>query len=512
MKKGFILTVMLTFMATIGFSQTTFTVRNLAGWIEAINGIRNGGNGNEYTINVTGNISVPAVNESTFGSVTGITVTIEGNGTLSLSSNGNLLQIGKEQTIIAKDLILKGKDANNDAVVRINEKGIFRMEGKATITGNKGRGGVKNWGIFTMSGGTISGNTSIEEGGGVYNRGTFTMSGGTISGNTSNGDMYRSIGGGVYNDKTFTMSGGTISGNTATLGDSGVYNSDTFIMSGGMINGNKGCGVFLSKNGTFTMSDGTISGNNNGGVLTSQGTFIMNGGTISGNTSERGGGVMVFGGTFTMNGGTISSNKATRSGGGVYISYNSGGGFFEMKGGTISGNTATIYGAGVYVDKGRFEKTGGTVYGDDADQKLKNTVISRLGHTVFDEQNKSWRNITADLTATTDSYGFWLNDGDVLMFPSSFVGTWQRSNPNNHMDITTITAASNTNGFLWILQKISGNTYTLKRIDSSNTMTINMKYTEGKNSYDNPDIIEISGDSGSGQNNWNGTWRKVRFN
>ena len=54
-----------------GFSQTAYTVRNATGWIEAVNGIRNGGDGQEYAITVTGTVAVPAIpsNENTFGTV-----------------------------------------------------------------------------------------------------------------------------------------------------------------------------------------------------------------------------------------------------------------------------------------------------------------------------------------------------------------------------------------------------------------------------------------------------------
>jgi hypothetical protein len=66
----------------------------------------------------------------------------------------------------------------------------------------------------------------------VVNSGTFTMSGGTISGNTANG---RDGGGGVYNDGTFTMQNGTISGNTATGNGGGVFGNLT--KTGGTIHG-----------------------------------------------------------------------------------------------------------------------------------------------------------------------------------------------------------------------------------------------------------------------------------
>ena len=87
-----------------------------------------------------------------------------------------------------------------------------------------GGGGVYVYGgTFTMSGGTISGNTGGNGGGGVYvSSGTFTMNGGEISGNTARMDVAPPIsgntageGGGVYvYGGTFIPNGGTVSGNT----------------------------------------------------------------------------------------------------------------------------------------------------------------------------------------------------------------------------------------------------------------------------------------------------------
>jgi hypothetical protein len=72
---------------------------------------------------------------------------------------------------------------------------------------------------FTMSGGSITGNTALMGGGGVYAAG-FTMTGGTIAGNTA-----RQYGGGVLFENvasTFTIRGGTIAGNTGIQGGGGV--------------------------------------------------------------------------------------------------------------------------------------------------------------------------------------------------------------------------------------------------------------------------------------------------
>ena len=91
MKKALILTVLLAGVAALSFSQITFAVRNVATWIEAVNEIREGSNVKEYTLTVTGTVSVPPTpsGENTFGSVTSVTVTIAGGGTLSPSANGS---------------------------------------------------------------------------------------------------------------------------------------------------------------------------------------------------------------------------------------------------------------------------------------------------------------------------------------------------------------------------------------------------------------------------------------
>jgi len=254
---------------------TAMSVNNVATWNTAVNRIRNGGNDQIYIINVTGNVSVPVIDENLFGSVTGLTVTIQGGGTLTISNTkGSLLRIGARQTIIARNVTLQGHSENNGAVVVIESGGTFRMEGNTLVTGNTGyyrneggSGVYVRGGTFIMQNGIISNNGS-----GVYiGSGIFIMQSGTISGNTNaikNGD---GLGSGVYmNDGIFTMESGTISGNTTIIGPGG--------------------GVYV-RGGTFTMQGGTISSNNcanyGGGVFVNggrigRGTFNKTGGTIHG--------------------------------------------------------------------------------------------------------------------------------------------------------------------------------------------------------------------------------------
>jgi len=447
-------------------ARVLWTVNNASSWIEAVNGIRSGGENKVHSITVSGNFTIPMSDSNTFGSVAKIAVIMGGSGTISPSSNGSVLQIGNEQTVIVKDLTLQGRDNNNRSVVVVERGGIFRMEGNASVKDNKGGGGVSVYdsGTFvmqdntTVSGNTfggvlnsgtfimrdkasVSGNTAgaYDNGGGVLSRGTFTMRDSASVMDNTGGSMFSHGGGVCVAGGTFTMLdntsvssnttggngggvcvvGGTfimqgnasVSGNTANYGG-GVDTSDgTFIMlDNTLVSGNNasdGGGVYNNLGiGTFTMQDSASVSNNTargdgGGV---SGSLIMEGGTISGNTARDGGGVK---GSLTMKGGTISGNTSRRYGGGVCVEW----GTFNMQDGVISGNTANEQGGGVYLGV-TLTKTGGTIYGNDAEQNLRNTVTGQngRGHAIYDGSNSRWRSTTIGPTVNPETYGFWLND------------------------------------------------------------------------------------------------------
>lgn len=119
------------------------------------------------------------------------------------------------------------------------------------------------------TGGVLTGGSdSARNGGGVYvaGGGTFTMTGGSIAGNTA------AAGGGVYVDEggTFTMAGGSINNNKAISGGGGgvMVNLGTFTLSGGSITGNAtndetyGSGGGVCLYGTFYLSGDSIIQNN----------------------------------------------------------------------------------------------------------------------------------------------------------------------------------------------------------------------------------------------------------
>jgi len=296
---------------------TFFVVSSSTEWDTARTAIVAGGNNKSYVINITNGFSVPGSTANTFGSVTGINVTIRGNQTVSLSSNGNLLRIAGGQTVVMQNLDLIGLSTNNTSLIWVQGSGaIFTMQGNASISGN-----------FSV------------DGGGVYvSGGTFTMRDNSmVFGNTTS-----ILGGGVYvnsNGGNFIMQD-----NASVSGNSTISST---------LSGNGG-GVFIDTSGNFTMRDrASVSGNTARNSIGDS--------TFSGN----GGGVYVVNGSFTMLGSaSVYENEATNRGGGVYMLN----GTFRIAGGTVYGNTALpttlrntvgVGGAALYVLTGGAATYGG---------------------------------------------------------------------------------------------------------------------------------------------------------
>jgi uncharacterized repeat protein (TIGR02543 family) len=300
---------------TVYAKWTALSLNDALAWINA-NAVESGA----YTITLTGDETITPKTLSYSGK--NVNVTIRGDATkrtVNLSSSGSIFTIASGVTLMLdNNTVLQGRSDNNTSLVSVSNGGKLIMNVGSEISGNYSSsysygGGVYvgSSGTFTMSGGTISGNTSSYGGGGVYvySGGIFTMSGGTISGNTSS--SYGG-GGGVFvgNSGTFTMSGGKISGNTSSYGGGVYVGGGTFTMNGGTIDGNTasslGGGVYVQQDGTFTMSSGTISGNTSssgGGVYVQNATFTkQSGGIIYGsnagdalkNTAGNGNGHAVF--------------------------------------------------------------------------------------------------------------------------------------------------------------------------------------------------------------------------
>jgi len=330
---------------------TEYTVTNLSEWNDVLDLIR-GDRGNtvhlnnkSYIITIIGNVGIPGsttTSSQTFNFIKGLSVTIKGNGKLYLTSEGFLINIYNNQSVIidSENLILEGLKAGQNG---------------STVNNTRALVYVDSGGMFELRNGIIKNNTSTStEGGGVW-----------CSGNS-----------------TINITGGEISGNTAGRGD-GVY-----ISSG-----------YLTMQGEAKISDNTAR-SVGGGVYINQGNsnfsgyFTMQGNSmVSDNAAELGGGVYV-GGTFVMKDNAMISRNISlgdgANGGGVYVER---GVFIMQNNATISGNTCRTqsgFGGGVHVSKnGTFRIAGGTIYGYSSTDTNSN-IVRALTSSIKTDNGAAW--------------------------------------------------------------------------------------------------------------------------
>jgi len=246
-------------------------IKDASEWETAVNDIKNGGDGEVYTLKISGSFTAPSTKENMFRTAKNITINIQGSGTVSSAINGSLLRIGEGQTVILKNVALQGHSGNDSPVIEILSGGLLQMEGNAKVTGNTNStaGGIHvNGGMLIMQEkASVTGNTKLV----------------TFREQASGGIM-------VSNGGTFWLYNGTVSENDGHEGGVFIISGGTFIMEGGSVSDNSGSsGVFVG-NGTFTMKDGVISGNtadeNGGGVYILRSTFDKLGGIIYGNEKD----------------------------------------------------------------------------------------------------------------------------------------------------------------------------------------------------------------------------------
>ena len=350
----------------------------------------------EYTDNVAYVCLTKSVERTT-------TLTVPSNYTLYLCLNGKTITGASGQNAIS---------VNSGANLTITDCG-----GTGTITHNSGDTGrgIYNNGTLNLWDGSITGNTTDEEGGGVYNSGsgTFTMYGGSIANCTAKGD--NPGGGGVYNGENgkFIMSGGKIIGCTA----------------------GRGGGVFNNEGGTFNMTDGSITDctastyrddSLDGGGVCSDGTFNMSGGSITNCTAgNRGGGVYNWG-PFNMSGGAITGNTAPYGGGVCHSSSFNKTCTFAMSDGEISGNTASTNGGGVYNENAFHVSGNPNISGNKLNDDTTNNVYLLSSKTIQVTASMGTNasvGITGNLnqtvvTGTTNAIGFTSDNEDYELVPN----------------------------------------------------------------------------------------------
>jgi predicted outer membrane repeat protein len=218
-----------------------------------------------------------------------------------------------------------------------------------TIANGSARG-IDNSGTLTVSGCTVSGNSTKivgfgNTGGGVCNEfhATLTISNSTISGNSAG------FGGGISNGGTLTIRGSIICGNSAPNGTAGgIASEGTLALIGSTVCGNsafEGGGIWNGA-GTVTVSSTTVCGNSatiGGGIWNGAALKVSNRSTLSANVAIEGGGIYNLG-TATLQDSTLSGNSATEGGGIDNATLAA----LDVHGCTFSGNSAGDSGGGIY--------------------------------------------------------------------------------------------------------------------------------------------------------------------
>ena len=210
------------------------------------------------------------------------------------------------ELLISKSLVIRGPGANLLFLQRVGPTAFRILEvtsASVPVT-------------VDISGVTISGGATAEDGGGIYNSGNQSsvhVTGCVISNNSAvNGAGLRNLGSG-----SISITDSTISGNSAQSG-AGLYNSGALMVnnctfSGNMSSGNGG-GI-SSAGGNATLTNCTIASNSatslGGGIYGNGGTLNLTSGTVSTNSSSQGGGIFNAQGTVNLTNTIVASNTAS---------------------------------------------------------------------------------------------------------------------------------------------------------------------------------------------------------
>lgn len=289
------------------------------------------------------------------------------------SDNAGGISVRTAKLTLKDSALVSGNKGKSGGGIIVQVQSELDMQG-GTIEKNsaKNGGGVLLWSrsVVNVRGGNIRSNKATKgNGGGIYAQGggQVKMTGGRVGYNSAT-----SKGGGVYCTITdgyttrFTVSGGTIIGNTAQHGGGAyTYKGAVTNVNGGYWTENESevCGgaIYVDASpanfygGTFTKNHAIDCG---GAINAKKAEILLDGATITENISDaRGGGLRIYNEcVFTMKSGVVNNNQAARAGGGI--------GFQNctayIEGGEICGNKVTgselypnpIGGGGINVAEG----------------------------------------------------------------------------------------------------------------------------------------------------------------
>lgn len=363
-------------------------------------------------------------------------VTLDLNGyMLKMNGSGSVFKVAGEGSLTVKD----SSTENRTHTFTVGDDGLWVLDadGNETVTGgvitgrNAANGGgvyVRQYGRFTLEGGSIVGCRADEYGGGVYleEDGNFTLEKGSIMGCRAG-----KYGGGVYISRKawMAMTGGEIAGCAAGQASSaGLYlGGGRLSANGGTVkdevfcvgtidsaNGKSGCTEFQARVTNQKIAagggwlDGLIRHGNFRGTVLNQNGGGIDGGTFLGDVenidAHLGAGITGSGGTFygkVTNGSKDGPAKSARIRGGTFR-----GEVINEKSGMISGGT---FYEGI-VDEG------GEVRG--------HTVTYKIGETVYARQVVRTGENAADPKENRDGYTFdgWYNGTEKYDFSTQVTG------------------------------------------------------------------------------------------
>lgn len=270
------------------------------------------------------------------------------------SDNAGGISVRTAKLTLKGSALVSGNKGKSGGGIIVQVQSELDMQG-GTVEKNsaKNGGGILLWSrsVVNVRGGNIRSNKATKgSGGGIYAQGgaQVNLKGGRVGYNSAT-----SKGGGIYATNTdgyttrFTVSGGTIIGNTAQHGG-GAYTNKGAVTNtyGGLWTENESevCGgAFYVEASPANFYGGTFTKNHaidcGGAINGKKAEILLDGATITENISDaRGGGLRIYNEcVFTMKSGVVNDNQAARAGGGI--------GFQNctayIEGGEICGNKVT---------------------------------------------------------------------------------------------------------------------------------------------------------------------------
>ena len=218
--------------------------------------------------------------EVTGGTLTLQNITIDGNKSSIEVAGKSLINVNGGSLSI-EGATLQNNFANSGGAVRVINGTAIMSSGYISNNQAVDNGGgvmvsgtgITSFGLFAITGGTITGNNATNGGGiAITNHGQASMGATNTAALSIFANTAATYGGGVYADGSFTMTSGTIEGNSLAGVATSAYK-------------NCGEGVYVSSNGTFNVSK-TAAFKISDTVYLSSGKNLTITGSISGITGK----------------------------------------------------------------------------------------------------------------------------------------------------------------------------------------------------------------------------------